>query len=368
MLRWIIMSVVVVVLAAAGTLVVQYGTGSSPTWNLPAGGKKEGPQPRVEVEGPLVHEFGDLSTQKTSTRRWKVKNTGEGDLEIWLKGSTCTCTIPKLKGEGTREVIKPGDSTEIELEWKTKDAIGEFSKGAMIGTNDDHRPEFMLKVHGMVHPPIMLLPAPQDGVLMIGDVSNDQVKEIPLAFFSPEHPKLKITRISTSKPDLIVANWVPLTPQELERIKMKGGYQIKLQIKPGMPLGTFREELVIETDHPDEPKSQVVLAGVASGPISLMPSILRMVAINGRQGGTGQLTMLVREGRPTNFKLIRKPEKLEVSIAPNDTPTLKGRYRLTVTVPPGTSPGLIDDEIIFQTDHPRVGELKVPVNIVVGSG
>jgi hypothetical protein len=66
--------------------------------------------------------------------------------------------------------------------------------------------------------------------------------------------------------------------------------------------------------------------------------------------------------------LIRKPEKLEVSIAPNDTPTLKGRYRLTVIVPPGTSPGLIDDEIIFHTDHPRVGELKVPVNIVVGSG
>ena len=53
MLRWVILSVVVVVLAAAATLVVQYGTGSSPTWNLPAGGKKEGPQPRVEVEGAL---------------------------------------------------------------------------------------------------------------------------------------------------------------------------------------------------------------------------------------------------------------------------------------------------------------------------
>ena len=136
MLRWVILCVVVVVLAATATLVVQYGTGSSPTWNLPTGAKTEGPQPRVEVEGPLTHEFGELSTQKTTTRKWKVKNTGEGDLEIWLLGSTCTCTIPKLKGEGTREVIKPGDSTEIELEWKTRDSVGEFSKGATIGTND----------------------------------------------------------------------------------------------------------------------------------------------------------------------------------------------------------------------------------------
>jgi Protein of unknown function (DUF1573) len=368
MLRWVILSVVVVVLAAAATLVVQLGTGSNPNWNLPAGVRKDGPQPRVEIEGSLTHEFGELSTQKTSTRKWKVKNTGEGDLEIWLLGSTCTCTIPKLKGEGTREVIKPGDSTEIELEWKTKDAIGEFSKGATIGTNDYDRPEFMLKVHGMVHAPIVVLPTPSEGALTLGEVSNDRVQEISLALFSPEYPGLKIKSVSTSKPNLIAAIPIPLTPKELEKMKAKGGYQIKLQIKPGMPLGTFREELVVETDHPDQPRYQLVLAGVASGPISLMPSILRMVAINGKQGGTGQLTMLVREGRPTSFTLIRKPEKIEVSVAPNDTPTLKGRYRLIVTVPPGTSPGLIDDEIIFQTDHPKVGELKVPVNIVVGSG
>ena len=67
--------------------------------------------------------------------------------------------------------------------------------------------------------------------------------------------------------------------------------------------------------------------------------------------------------------MARKPEKIDVAITPNDTPTQKGRYRLTVTVPPGTSPaGLVDDEIILQTDHPKVGELKFPVNIVVGSG
>ena len=55
-------------------------------------------------------------------------------------------------------------------------------------------------------------------------------------------------------------------------------------------------------------------------------------------------------------------------IIPNETATLKGRYRMTVTVPRGTPPGLIDDEIILKTDHPKVPEIKVPVNIVVGAG
>ncbi len=226
----------------------------------------------------------------------------------------------------------------------------------------------MLKVHGMVHAPIVVLPEPHEGVILVGDVATDKLQEVSLALFSPEHPELKIKKLSTSKPNLIIPTPVALTPKELQSLKAKAGYKIKLEFKPGMALGTFREELIIETDHPDQPKLQLVLAGTASGPISLLPSILRMVAVNGREGASGQLTLLVREGRPTSFKVLRKPEKIEVSVIPNETPTLKGRYRLTVTVPPGTSPCLIDDEIIFQTDHPNVSELKVPVNIVVGEG
>ena len=257
MLRWVILSVVVVVLAAAATLVVQYGTGSSPTWNLPAGGKKEGPQPRVEVEGALIHEFGELSTQKTSTRKWKVKNTGEGDLEIWLLGSTCTCTIPKLKGEGSREVVKPGESTEIELEWKTKDAIGEFSKGATIGTNDPSRPEFELRVHGMVHSPIVVLPDPHEGVLTIGDVSNDQVREISLAVFSPEHPELKIKNLSTSKPNLIVAKPVPLAPGNSRNSSSKGGTGSSSRSSPACPWGLSARSWSSRPTTPTSPSTRL---------------------------------------------------------------------------------------------------------------
>ena len=78
--------------------------------------------------------------------------------------------------------------------------------------------------------------------------------------------------------------------------------------------------------------------------------------------------MLVREGRPTKFTIERKPEKIDVQIVPNEQSGAKGRYRLIVTVPRGTPPGLIDDEIVIKTDHPKVSEIKVPVNVVVGAG
>jgi hypothetical protein len=309
-----------------------------------------------------------MSTQKEGKHKWVVRNRGEGDLQIWLDGSSCVCTIAKLKEQGSKQTLVPGESTEIELEWKTKDMVGEFGKYAAIGTNDPNRPQFKLNVHGLVHHPVVILPQPQEGVLSVGNISSDETKRVSLAVFSPERPNLKINKLVTSKPDLIVAKPEALKPEECARLKTKGGHRLNIEIKPGMALGTFREELIVETDHPDQPKIHLILAGAASGPISVMPAQLRMVLVHGKDGGSSQITMLVREGRPTNFTILHKPEKLDVSIASNDTPNLKGRYRLTVNVPHGTTAMQIDDEIVLQTDHPAVKELKIPVSIVVGSG
>ncbi len=65
--------------------------------------------------------------------------------------------------------------------------------------------------------------------------------------------------------------------------------------------------------------------------------------------------------------MASKSEKIRVAIARDDQPGAKGRYRLTVTVPPGTSPGVLDDPIVLRTDHPKVHELQIPVRIYVSS-
>jgi uncharacterized membrane protein len=185
--------------------------------------------------------------------------------------------------------------------------------------------------------------------------------------FSPEHPGMRITKISTSKPEFIQVKQIALTPKESEQLKTKGGYRLDIEIKPGMALGNFRDQVVLETDHPDQPKVELTLAGSVNGPISVMPANLSMISVNGKEGSSGQVTMLVRGQHACNFKVIHKPENVDVSIEPNETPTLKGRYRLTVTVPPGTSAGQVNDQIILQTDHPSARELKIPVNIVIGA-
>jgi hypothetical protein len=276
--------------------------------------------------------------------------------------------VAKLKAEGTKEVVKPGASTEIEVKWETKDMVGEFGKNVTISTNDPRRPEFRLNVHGLVHNPVMVLPPPQENTIALGLISNDEPTKSSIAVFSPNRPELKLKKIVTSKPDLIEIKPIALSQTELAQIKAKGGYRVTLEIKPGLPQGSLREELIIETDHPDQPRLQYTLTGTVTGPISVIPASLSMVTVSGKKGGRSELTLLVREGRSTGFTITHKPEKVEVSLEPNETPTLKGRYRLTVTVPPGSPAFQVADEIVLKTDHPRVKELRIPVSVVVGSG
>lgn len=79
------------------------------------------------------------------------------------------------------------------------------------------------------------------------------------------------------------------------------------------------------------------------------------------------MTLLVRGGRSTKFEVAYHPEKINVTITPDDTQSQKGRYKMTVTVPPGTSAGPVDGDIILKTDHPSVSEMKIPVSILISN-
>src|SRR5262249_36824775 len=254
--------------------------------------------------------------------------------------------------------------TKIDLEWNTKNMGVEYSQGANIGTNDPTRPTFKIAVKGRVYPPVVIYP-PE--MITLNGISNEDVTRTRIAVFSKDRPETKIKKISTSRPALISAKASPLLKSDLVQLKVENGFRVDVEVRPGMPLGSFQDELIIETDHPKRPVLKVSIAGRTTGPISVVPPQLRMPTVNGSQGATQDLTMLVRGARPTKFEIARKPSKVDIKITPNDTASQKGRYRLTVTVPPGTSAGHIEEEIILKTDHPKAGEVKIPTTILISN-
>ncbi len=353
MFRWISLVMVAVSLTAAVATLAFFAPEPAPK-PVTVDPVRTGPPPHVEIVGSLQHDFGIMSTLAKGKHSWTVKNSGEGNLELSLLGSSCSCTVAKLKSvdgqPAPNVVVKPGESTTIDLEWDTKSAAGPYLKSARIGTNDLKRPNFQLDVKGSVYPPVFVAP-PE--MIRFESISNEEVNRASVSVFSMDRPATKIIKLTSSRPELIVARQAPLTDDLRKQFNVKaGGYKLFVEIKPGMPIGSFQDEVEIETDHPLMPRVKVSVAGSVTGPISVTPPGLRIDRVTRKNGATGELAVLVRGDRPTRFEVAQKPAGVEVSIEPSETSAEKGRYRLRVTVLPGAHPGMIDDTMIIKTDHP----------------
>ena len=324
MLRWVILVVAVVFLTAGATLVVQYLPDSEDAKVAVA--EVTGPQPEVVVEGDPIFDFGTMSRHDKATHTWLVKNTGQAPLEVWQHGvTTCSCTAANLDPGGKnvfdaagqkKMVLKPGETKTIELEWHTEKDLGEdYSQGATFGTTDPRKKTFNLSIKGKVYPPVVVFP-PQ--MIQFPRISNEEPQHAKFAVYSQQKPDLKVTKVTSSRPGLIVAEAKPLTADEAKQLKVDKGYMVFVEVKPGMPVGSFHDELVVHTDHPKQPEVKLSIGGKVYGPISVNPPGVRITDVVSRKGASRDLTVLVRDDKGTTFKVAEKPAKLDVSIAPDE--------------------------------------------------
>jgi len=319
--------------------------------------------PKALLEGEPTFEFGNLPQETTGTHSWVVKNVGRGDLELWMISATCSCTLAKFK-DGKKATVKPGESTEIALQYETRGNNGDYRKGAEIGTSDPSLPQFSLYVHGQVHPAVMTLPP--GGLVNYMSLSNDKEDhQFHLALFSQDRPDLKILKTTSSESEGITITSEPMSAADAKSVEAGGGYKVTVHLNPnGMPLGTFRREAVITTDHPKQPLVRLTITGKLSGPVNVIPENLQMHQVDGKVGGSKDLIVSVRSGRETKFSVDSAPKGLQAEVAPSGK---KGRYRLTVTVPPGSPAQEIDGDIVLKSDHPKADKVTVPVSVWVQS-
>lgn len=375
MIRWLFLAVLVVALSAVATVLVQFMPGPVSDQDRIVQNivnSTEGPPGRAVIAegGSLTHDFGTMSQHSKGEWEWVLKNEGAGPLKITKGTSSCSCTILSLK-EGETATLAPGASTPVKLEWNTKDHTGKFAQRAQILTpNDQDRQMFEFVVTGTVSPALVTIPP--GTVIPFENISNEESHKGHFALFAPDKPDLEITSLRTSRPEFFVATYVPLSEREMEELEVKSGYQVFIELKPGLPLGDFHEELEVKTNHPKKPVLKMAITGRAVGPISVVPSEVFLSRVSTLRGGTAVINLWVRGQDHTSFSVLSAPKQVQAQISEVDDPSLKSdpeakarRYRMMVTIPPGTAPGKITGAIILKTDHPHAAEVKVPVNVTV---
>lgn len=372
MKSWIILIVVAVVTTVTASVAVPFlasdsAAGAPRKIAAPTAVISES-APKVEVVDPLSYDFGVMAQETERKHGWTFKNTGKGTLELRNLGTDCSCTVAQIgkadaSDKKTMLPVPPGASEPIELTWNTRKIDGGYRKSARIGTNDPRNPEVVLSVQGKVYPAVVVLP---DSLVSFQTVSNDEAFVRKVYLYSKDRPDLKITRLVCSKPDLIEVKQAAMNATELAGFKVEKGLAIDVTLKPTDKLGAFKEELLIETDHPEKPQVRLVVTGKVTGPITFTPEKATIRGATPSDGGSTSVLVWVR-GRAAELKVEKAPPGIEVTFTPIPLPDgVKGaKYKMAIQVAPGTPAGQINSEIVLRTDHPQAAEIRLPVDALV---
>lgn len=358
-----------------------------------AGGKHNPPnlkqRPKVSETGPwpkavldrTEFDFGRMEVGEELDHDFVIRNEGEADLELTQGDTTCQCTISEV--ENNR--IAPGKSAKITLRWHPTVQSDTFEKGAEIRTNDPQNTSIHLKIIGMVAPRFVIFPTETWEIREFTEAGSGKVTGYVL---SPIVENLQITKMiyDENRMSVTVREGVP---EFLEQNRSRSGLIVDVDVKPGMPIGSFLLPLRLVTNAQERKADgtlgsiedpavlDVRIIGRREGPIRILGAsylaeegTVVLGNFSAEEGKSVTLTLLVR-GAPEEGFRIRSvesdPEFLEVQVDTEGKAVgAARRYNMTFRVPPGKPRAGRRAEnparVKLQTNLPDAPEMEFPVH------
>jgi hypothetical protein len=108
----------------------------SPAWSVEGDGKaKTNPAgPQLEIS-PELHDFGKAKQNQRLVKEFEIENTGSEELKIGRISTSCGCTVARP----SVRVLKPGETTTLEVTLETRRYIGNLQRSIAIASNDPKR-------------------------------------------------------------------------------------------------------------------------------------------------------------------------------------------------------------------------------------
>lgn len=354
---------------------------------------KTGPHPQVELVEKEFH-FGTMRQFDSSRHAFVVKNTGQAPLHLLPAGTTCSqCTISTLK----KNVVPPGETAEVELEWTIKNPAMHFEQSATIKTNDPNNPSFILTIKGDVGLDLSIMPNDRWN---LGGLDSNAGGMAEGYVFSQLEDSFEITKVEPSK-DWLTVKFEPvdqatlqslamqlaaplhatLDPSQNEKpIQMKCGYKVTVTAPGTGDIGPFTETVRLHTTVEKVPTIDISVGGSRPGPFQFFalpgtqyhPNAMLIDAgeFDAAKGDKVGLLVIPR-GMDTELKLESvkaSPDWLKVQLIPDGPQGTFSRYRLMVEIPPGTGsiarPATAPAEIRIRTNHPSAGEITLRVAFI----
>ncbi len=260
---WILLSSLLGIASAAGLNYAQYGNREAlfgafgmnndlTAARLPEYRESLLPKdrPKVDLIDEPNHDFGLMAPDTEGEHLFRIKNVGSGDLRLRLGASTCKCTL----GDLDKELLAPGEETEIKLTWTVKAGLTAFSQSAEVLTNDPDSVVIRLAITGKVAKEIDLVPESWT----FGEVATGEPIEVTGKVYSFLDTDIELTDLMFTKEemnDLSEFEVEPFQPSEANdgiRGIARQGFVVTARIQPGLRQGAVSQNLRMTLNRLDD--------------------------------------------------------------------------------------------------------------------
>jgi hypothetical protein len=262
--------------------------------------------PRIVVE-PEVLDFGTLNQHESRSGEVMIMNRGDVPLHIEKVETSCGCTaaVPD------RDVLSPGESTALSIDFNSKSFQGEQNKTVKIFTNDPDRPESHVIVHASIHVPLQTVPPhPRLG---FPKLRQGQTETREFKFYAPDVERLEI-ELERHDPEKFAIEVVPDYEGDPQRAALR------ITVPETMPVGKQRDMIRVATNVPEQPTMDIELRANVVEELTVFPERLSMRFLQPDQ----DVKKYVR------VSLLEKDHPFNVTGAEIDIPGLVARVDETV--------------------------------------
>jgi hypothetical protein len=325
-------------------------------------------------------DFGTMNASSTASHDFVFTNQGNANLTLTNGPTTCKCAVANLE----RAEVPPGESTKVTLEWKARGFQGPYKQTATVMTNDTRRSEVTLTVSGRI---VSTVKADPEELVLNGITAGESASRTVAVFGCVPEP-LKITGQEFVEPRtarFFDVKWVPMKPEEVAKDKdAKSGVLVQVNLKPGLPIGPFKQTIRLKTSLAAMPSMDVPVNGTVVGDIAVVGAqwdekygVLQIGSVSSREEVSRTLIVVARGQYRDRIKLKVAevwPALLKVAIGPTIGASASGvrETPVVIRIPKGSPPAAhLGTEtskcgrILLETGLPRAPQLLIRVQFAV---
>lgn len=124
--------------------------------------------------------------------------------------------------------------------------------------------------------------------------------------------------------------------------------------------GTQRSVLTVETNDPNNPRTQLIMSGTALQELEVQPNRVFFGQVNGGQKESRQIQLIGQPNQPFEIRGIEN-ESEHITVTARETGS-SHKFHLDIALQAPRQPGTVDDFIRITTTLPSFPKVQVPVN------